>query len=200
MMKNRFSTEGVVMGLPESQWDADEIVRDPVVVAYVTEGPNKGKHKYFDGIHVYRDLPFIGSGGGAAAWGSITGTLSSQTDLATALDGKVDKSAQPKVFSGLVQQSDDIAPFINQIYKNDFAGDPTTSYQATGGYYINFPAGSFVLGKTALGYCPGAQNVGFAGIAVSADDQILLQTRNISGDFADSVIEDGIVLTITYYP
>jgi len=36
----------------------------------------------------------IASGGGAAAaWGAITGTLSDQTDLQTALDGKLDDTA-----------------------------------------------------------------------------------------------------------
>jgi hypothetical protein len=34
-----------------------------------------------------------GGGGGSVAWGSITGTLSNQTDLQTALDGKVDENA-----------------------------------------------------------------------------------------------------------
>ena len=34
------------------------------------------------------DWAGIGSGGGGGTWGSITGTLSSQTDLQTALDGK----------------------------------------------------------------------------------------------------------------
>jgi hypothetical protein len=33
------------------------------------------------------------SGGGGTTWGSITGTLSNQTDLQTALDGKVDENA-----------------------------------------------------------------------------------------------------------
>jgi len=33
------------------------------------------------------------SGGGSTTWGSITGTLSSQTDLQTALDGKVDENS-----------------------------------------------------------------------------------------------------------
>jgi hypothetical protein len=37
-----------------------------------------------EGNHVYADE----SGGGGAAWGEITGTLSDQTDLQTALDGK----------------------------------------------------------------------------------------------------------------
>lgn len=39
----------------------------------------------------------FGSGGGGASWGSITGTLSAQTDLQTALDGK---QAIPVVVSG----------------------------------------------------------------------------------------------------
>jgi hypothetical protein len=34
-----------------------------------------------------------GGGGGSTAWGAITGTLSNQTDLQTALDGKVDENA-----------------------------------------------------------------------------------------------------------
>ena len=34
-----------------------------------------------------------GGGGGSVAWGAITGTLSSQTDLQTALDGKVDENS-----------------------------------------------------------------------------------------------------------
>jgi flagellar motility protein MotE (MotC chaperone) len=37
--------------------------------------------------------PSSGGGGGATAWGDITGTLSAQTDLQTALDGKVDENA-----------------------------------------------------------------------------------------------------------
>jgi hypothetical protein len=35
----------------------------------------------------------VSSGGGGGTWGSITGTLSDQTDLQTALDGKVDENA-----------------------------------------------------------------------------------------------------------
>jgi hypothetical protein len=39
------------------------------------------------------NIPQYSGGGGSTAWGSITGTLSSQTDLQTALDGKVDENA-----------------------------------------------------------------------------------------------------------
>lgn len=38
-------------------------------------------------------LPISGGGGGGGTWGSITGTLSNQTDLQAALDGKVDSDA-----------------------------------------------------------------------------------------------------------
>ena len=39
------------------------------------------------------NIPQYSGGGGGTTWGSITGTLSSQTDLQTALDGKVDENA-----------------------------------------------------------------------------------------------------------
>lgn len=38
-------------------------------------------------------IDFVPGGVGSATWGGITGTLSSQTDLQTALDGKVDENA-----------------------------------------------------------------------------------------------------------
>lgn len=39
------------------------------------------------------NIPQYGGGGGSTTWGSITGTLSNQTDLQTALDGKVDENS-----------------------------------------------------------------------------------------------------------
>ena len=39
------------------------------------------------------NIPQYSGGGGSTTWGSITGTLSNQTDLQTALDGKVDENA-----------------------------------------------------------------------------------------------------------
>ena len=54
--------------------------------------PTTGQALTFDGT----DLVWatVGGGGGGAAWGSITGTLSSQTDLDTALTGKADLSGE----------------------------------------------------------------------------------------------------------
>ena len=51
--------------------------------------------KIGDGTSTWTALSYInnwgsGGGGGSIAWGNITGTLSNQTDLQTALDGKAD--------------------------------------------------------------------------------------------------------------
>lgn len=57
-----------------------------VVTANPTAGPTAvGDVLQFDGTAL---IWGPGGGGGGAAWGSITGTLSSQTDLQTALDAK----------------------------------------------------------------------------------------------------------------
>jgi hypothetical protein len=51
----------------------------------------QSKIKLGDGITAWNSLDYItsgGGGGGGNSWGSITGTLSSQTDLQTALNGK----------------------------------------------------------------------------------------------------------------
>ena len=73
------------------------------------------------------------SGGGGTTWGSITGTLSSQTDLQTALDGKVDENsaitgatktkitydAKGLVTVGADATTADIADSLNKRYVND---------------------------------------------------------------------------------
>lgn len=46
--------------------------------------------EYLAGLE--RDIAAGGGGGGGASWGGITGTLSSQTDLQTALNAKVNTS------------------------------------------------------------------------------------------------------------
>ena len=73
------------------------------------------------------------SGGGSTAWGAITGTLSSQTDLQTALDGKVDENsaitgatktkvtydAKGLVTAGADATTADIADSTNKRYVTD---------------------------------------------------------------------------------
>lgn len=65
-----------------------------------------------------QDFDFTGSGGGSSTWGSITGTLSAQTDLQTALNAKANDSdtvhktgaetiAGSKTFTGYVSVADE---------------------------------------------------------------------------------------------
>jgi hypothetical protein len=61
---------------------------DTLLAAKLSDAPSDGStYGRKDGA-----WEVVGGGGGGASWGSITGTLSSQTDLQTALDGKIDNS------------------------------------------------------------------------------------------------------------
>lgn len=59
--------------------------------------------KIYDGSAGW--MPF-GSGGGSAAWGGITGTLSDQTDLQAALDAKLDSVSWGDIEGTLADQTD----------------------------------------------------------------------------------------------
>lgn len=54
---------------------------------FAPKAPNDAT-KFLNGLGAYS----VPAGGGSSAWGGITGTLSSQTDLSNALNGKQDKS------------------------------------------------------------------------------------------------------------
>lgn len=68
--------------------------------------PTTGQALTFDGTEL--KWATVGGGGGSVAWGGITGTLSTQTDLQTALDGKLSPKTVNTVTSGtyIVQLSD----------------------------------------------------------------------------------------------
>lgn len=57
---------------------------DPLRTAFIKHNTNVTA--IYDSLDILRSL--IGSGGGDGTWGSITGTLSNQTDLQTALNAK----------------------------------------------------------------------------------------------------------------
>lgn len=59
-----------------------------------------GKLKFGDGSTAWTGLSYFAPGGASAAWGGITGTLSDQTDLQTALDAKLGKTATVQSYSG----------------------------------------------------------------------------------------------------
>lgn len=72
-----------------------------------------------------------GGGGGGGTWGSITGTLSAQTDLATALSGKATSAQGAKADSAL--QAADISSFA--IAWTQVTGKPAFAAVATTGAY-----------------------------------------------------------------
>jgi len=91
------------------------------------------KLKIGNGTDLWSALGYAGGGSGSAAWGTIIGTLSTQTDLQTALDGKVDENAaitgatktkitydsKGLVTSGTDATTADIADSSNKRYVTD---------------------------------------------------------------------------------
>jgi hypothetical protein len=74
------------------------------------------------------------SAGGGGTWGSITGTLSNQTDLQSALDAKQDDLNG----TGFVKASGTTITYDNSTYYLQPTGD-TTQYVAGDGSLISFP-------------------------------------------------------------
>ena len=58
----------------------------------VDDGSGAVEYWFKDGV-LNGDLEAKSTGGGGATWGTITGTLSTQTDLQTALDAKANTSS-----------------------------------------------------------------------------------------------------------
>jgi len=87
----------------------------------------------------------LGSGnlvvtGSGASWGSITGTLSSQTDLQTALDGKVNDTgnetiAGDKTFSGKLIMSGDILTIKDYTTTDSYLSFEDATNSEIGGIY-----------------------------------------------------------------
>jgi len=77
-----------------AQWNADTttILLDGQIGVENT-GTTTYKFKIGNGVDLWSSLGYAGGGSGSSTWGGITGTLSNQTDLQSALDGKVDENA-----------------------------------------------------------------------------------------------------------
>lgn len=116
------------------------------------------------------------SGGGGTTWGSITGTLSAQTDLQTALDAKVDENAaivaatktkitydaKGLVTAGADATTADIADSTNKRYVTD--------------------ANLTVIGNTSgTNTGDNATNSQYSGLAASKQDTLTLTTTGTSG-------------------
>lgn len=98
-------------------------------------------------------------GGGSAAWGSITGTLSSQTDLQTALNGKQasgDYATNTALNSGLATKQNSLG-----FTPEDSANKSTTTADSASA--VKFPVWAAVVSYvTGLGYITSAALSGYA--------------------------------------
>lgn len=90
----------------------------------------------------------IGGGGGGGAWGSITGTLSDQTDLQAALDAKQASLGFVKSYVALLSQSGTAAPTATVLF-NTLGGTPAWARIGVGAYTATL-ASAFTLNKTAV--------------------------------------------------
>ena len=135
---------------------------------------------------LFRSFPsHDNDGGGGGTWGSITGTLSAQTDLQTALDGKVDENAtitgatktkitydaKGLVTSGADATTADIADSTNKRYVTD--------------------ANLVVIGNTSgTNTGDNATNSQYSGLAASKQDTLVSGT-NIKTINSNSLLGSG---------
>lgn len=120
------------------------------------------------------DMP--GSGGGGGAWGSITGTLSAQTDLQTALNGKIP-----------VKVRNDVTLANGVVTINWAAGDiqNLTITEAKVITTISNP----VVGETIILIIPGTNSLTFSGLTAviegvyqsGVENRIYIQCLKVSG-------------------
>jgi hypothetical protein len=99
-------------------------ISDPAVpVVYICTNPASGAAVW---------VVINGGGGGSSTWGAITGTLSSQTDLQTALDAKVATTGNETIAGVKTFSSFPVTP----------SSAPTTDYQAANKKYVDDSSGT----------------------------------------------------------
>lgn len=86
----------ITLDADSSQFTNKDLAADTAVTAYTLTGASNSYFKLTAVVHgessgsiVWWNLVTTSAGGGGGTWGSITGTLSSQTDLQAALDAKL---------------------------------------------------------------------------------------------------------------
>jgi len=144
-----------------------------------SDGANQGKYKIGDGVTQLSALTFYGGVSVSPAWGSITGTLSNQTDLQTALNGK-----QNTITTGTTSQylrgDLSLATFPTNVssFTND-SGYITSSalspYLTIANAALTYqPIGSYLTGLT----------VGSTAIGSGTNTRILYNNAGVLGEYA----------------
>lgn len=129
----------------------------------------------------------ITSGGGGGSWGSITGTLSAQTDLQAALDGKETAGAAAAAVAAHVAAGDPHPQYLTAA-EGSAAFAPLSHVGAGGAAHAN------VIAAGAAGFMSGSDKTKLDGIATGATansaDAALLARANHTGTQLAATISD----------
>ena len=155
-----------------------------VVTANPTSGPTtSGDVLQYNGT----DLIWAAGGGGGVAWGAITGTLSSQTDLQTALDGKLAAPSVNDVSSSLpytlaLSDANNVVYILGQAYVTVYIPEDSA---------VNFPVGTTV--RVAMNNCNwitvAVGNYGTAPAINNANTNSVTFLTSSSGAFVANLIK-----------
>ena len=140
---------------------------------------------------------------GGGAWGNITGTLSNQTDLQSALDGKVSTSGDNTLTGKLTFQNlqhdvnsttlPSVNTYGNELYFKDIAGNnagwiTTAEYAEDGGLTLHMQVKREVNGVT----CNGLLGVGLTSTGV---ETYTVHSPSAFRDTIDAVCKSGDTMT-----
>lgn len=144
--------------------------------------------KVGDGVSGWSSLPAVGAGGGAA-WGTISGAISSQTDLQSALDGKVDLSGD--AMTGLLVTA---APATDAGFRLDpGAADPSSP--ADGDVWRRTSDMRARIGGTSYSFAFLNGSSTFTGKKTFADSGVAGAFLNLAPGVAPSSPVDGDIWT-----
>jgi hypothetical protein len=139
-----FSDATTMTTAPAGSALAANQLTNAVVTANPTAGPTTvGDVLQYDGTN----LIWAAGGGGGVAWGAITGTVTSQTDLQSALDNKLAASSVNDVSSSLpytlaLSDANNVVYILGQAYVTVYIPEDSA---------VNFPVGTTV--RVAMNNC-----------------------------------------------
>ena len=109
--------------------EANPVLAQGEIIEVLPGSNEPARFKIGDGVTAYNNLPFI-----ETSWGSITGTLSNQTDLQSALDGKVDELSSPATagtYTKVTINSDGLVSSGTTLSASDIPDISATYYLAS---------------------------------------------------------------------